>query len=96
MKPTLTRVAIILISLNAALAVAILAFGRMGNIEGRILGTSLIATTSALLAMAQVPALRGRRLGVAPRAGMVGFFVMTIGMWTEADSAVWWKLGGSG
>lgn len=100
MKPTLTRVAIILISLNAALAVAILAFGRMGDIEGRILGTSLLATTSALLAMVQVPALRGHRLGVAPRAGMVasgvGFFVMTTGMWTEADSAVWWKLGGSG
>ncbi len=100
MKPTLTRVAIILISLNAALAVAILAFGRMGDIEGRILGTSILATTSALLAMVQVPALRGRRLGVAPRAGMVasgvGFFVMTIGMWTEADSAVWAKLGGSG
>jgi len=100
MKPTLTRVAIILISLNAALAVAILAFGRMGDVEGRILGTSLLATTSALLAMVQVPALRGRRLGVAPRVGMmasgVGFFVMTIGMWTEADSAVWAKLGGSG
>ncbi len=99
-KQTFTRVAIVLISLNAVLAVMILALGRMGDTEGKILGTSLLATASALLAMVQVPALRGQRLGIAPMTGIaasgIGFLVVAVGMWTELESDTWWRLGGSG
>ncbi len=99
MKRSLTRMAIVLIAFNAGLAVAILALGEMGETEGRILGTSLLATFSALLAMVQVPAFQAGRLGPVPPVGMaacaVGFMMITVAIWADIDLDAWGRLGGS-
>jgi len=99
MKASLTRVAIILIAINAALAVAILALGRMGQTEGRILGTSMLATTTALLAMVQLPAVRDRRIGISPIIGItacgIGFVIVTAGIWTDGFSEFWGRTAGT-
>ena len=99
MKASLTRAAIILIAINAALAVVILALGRMGQTEGRILGTSMLATTTALLAMVQLPAVRDRRIGMLPIVGIaacgIGFVVVTAGIWTDGFSEFWGRVAGS-
>ena len=100
MRRSLTRAAITLIAINAALAIVILALGRMGDIEGRILGTSLLATFSALVAMVQVPAMSERRLGVVPFIGIaacgVGFAMGAAEIWVDIGSDVWGRMGGSG
>ena len=49
MRRSLVRIAITLIAANAALAIVILLGGDMGETGGRILGTSLLATATALL-----------------------------------------------
>jgi hypothetical protein len=89
---SLVRIAVTLIALNAALAVIILLIGRMGHTEGRILGTSMLATVSALLAMVQIPALRDDRLGWLPKLGIaasiIGFVLATVGIWFEFESEV--------
>jgi hypothetical protein len=98
-KASLTRAAIILIAINAALAVVILALGRMGETEGRILGTSMLATTTALLAMIQLPAVRDRRIGTLPIVGIgasgIGFVIVTAGIWTDGFSEFWGRVAGS-
>lgn len=99
MKKSLTRVAMTLIAANAALAIIILLGGRMGETGGQILGTSLLATATALLAMVLMPAVSDRRLGgvalVAVAAAAVGFVIVTIGIWSDASSDVGWRLAGT-
>lgn len=99
MKRSLTRAAITLIAINAALAVAILALGSVGDTEGRILGTSLLATFSALVVMVQVPAMQEGRLGVVPMGGMVacgvGFVIVTAAIWGDFDADAWGRSGGT-
>ena len=57
MRSSLTRVAITLIAINAVVAIVILLGADMGDTGSRILGTSLIATGTALLVLVTVPAL---------------------------------------
>jgi hypothetical protein len=91
--------AVTLIAFNAALAIVILLVGSMGETEGRILATSLLATAAALLAMVQAPAARSGRIWPVPWIGIVGavigFAVTTIGIWTETGAEIGWKSAGS-
>lgn len=95
MRRRYTRLAITLVALNAGLAIVILATGDPGEVEGRILGTSLLATASALLAMVQTAGFDERRRVIGIGAALTGFVVVTIGIWTETDVAAWWRLGGT-
>lgn len=99
MRKSLVRVAITLIAMNAALAIVILLGGEMGRTGGRILGTSLLATATAILAMVQFPALADRRIGPVPLVAMiaagVGFAIVTAGIWSEMDSQFGWKVAGT-
>lgn len=99
MRRSLVRIAMVLIGINAALAIIILLGGEMGDTGGRILATSLLATATALVVMVQLPALADRRLGLVPLVAMVaaaaGFVVMTTGIWADFDSEVGWKTAGT-
>jgi hypothetical protein len=99
-RRSLVRIAIGLIAANAALAIVILIGGEMGDTEGKILATSLLATATALVVMVQLPALGDRRIGLTPilaiGAAAIGFAVVTTGIWAEMDSEIGWKLGGTG
>lgn len=99
MRRSLVRVAITLIAINAALAIVILLGGDMGDTGGRILGTSLLATGTAMVAMVQFPAMADRRLGPLPLltigAAAVGFAIVTTGIWTDMSSDIGWKVAGT-
>lgn len=99
MKPLFTRIVIGLIVANAGFAIFVLLGGDIGEVEGRILGTSLIATASAILAMACAPALSNGRLGFVPHVGMVGaavgFAAVTTFIWVDLDSPTLGKVAGS-
>lgn len=99
MKPLFTRIVIGLIVANAAFAIFVLLGGDIGEVEGRILGTSLVATGSAILAMACTPALTRGRLGFVPHLGMaaaaVGFATVTMFIWADVDSLALGKVAGS-
>lgn len=99
MRRSLVRVAIILIAINAALAIVILLGGEMGDSGGRILGTSLLATASALVVMVQLPALSDRRIGLIPliaiAAAVVGFVVVTTAIWTDIGDDEGWRIAAS-
>jgi hypothetical protein len=99
MKSLFTRIVIGLIVANAAFAIFVLLGGDIGDVEGRILGTSLIATASAILAMACAPALSKGRLGFVPHLGMAaaaaGFVAVTIFIWADIDSLTLGKIAGS-
>jgi hypothetical protein len=99
MRRSLVRIAIGLIAANAALAIVILLGGDMGETGGRILGTSLLATATALIVMVQLPALSDRRLGLVPlvaiAAAGIGFVIMTYGIWSEFGSEIGWKTAGT-
>lgn len=99
MRKSLVRVAITLIAINAALAIVILLGADMGDTGGRILGTSLLATGTAIVAMMQLPAASDRRLGPVPMLGIgaavVGFVIVTVGIWSDMGSDVGWKTAGT-
>ena len=99
MRSTMTRVAMTLIALNALLAIIILIGGEMGETGGRILATSLLATGTALLVMVLVPAVSDGRIGFVPHlaiaGAVVGFVIVTIGIWTETDAEFGWKIAGT-
>ena len=99
MRASLTRIAIWLIALNAAVAILVLLTGEMGETGGRILLTSVLATITALLGVALMPAVADRRLGgvaiVAVGAAVVGFVVVALGIWTDAESDLGWRLAGT-
>lgn len=99
MKNLLVRISITLIVINAALAIAILLGGDMGDTGGRVLGTSLLATGTAMVSMVQLPALADRRIGILPAvaigAGAVGFVMVTAAIWGDADNDLGWKVAGT-
>jgi hypothetical protein len=99
MKKTFVRLVIGLILLNAAIAVFVLLSGDIGDTEGKILGTSLLATASAVLAMTCAPALSRGRVWVVPHLGMassvIGFVLVTIAIWAEIEELWLGKAAGS-
>ena len=99
MKTWYVRVVIGLIIVNAAFAVFVLLRGEIGDTEGKILGTSLVATASAVLAMTCAPARAAGRLGPVPLTGMLaaaaGFAAVTVVIWGEVDEVWIGKVAGS-
>jgi len=101
MRTSLVRVAVTLIAVNAGVAIAVLLGGDMGDTGGRILGTSLLATATALVAMLLWPATSDRRMAppipsVALGGAAIGFVIVTTGIWTDLDSEIAWKIAGTG
>lgn len=92
MKRSLVRIVIGLIAVNAAIAVFVLLSGDIGDIEGKILLTSLLATATAVLAMVCAPSLAASRLLPVPQIGIaaaaLGFVLVTVGIWSEPE-AIW-------
>ena len=81
------------VSVNAVLGIyAILAPG-LGELQGRILATSVFVTGAILAALACEPAWQRRLLGIVPYAGALlaaaGFAMSTVGIWTEATDDVY-------
>jgi len=99
MRRSLVRTVIGLIAINAAIAVFVLLSGDIGDTEGRILGTSLLATATAVLGMVCAPALAARRIRPVPVVGMAvavaGFAMVTAAIWWEIDSVWFGKAAGS-
>jgi len=99
MKRSLVRIVIALIAINAAMAVFVLLSGEIGDTEGKILLTSLLATATAVLAMVCAPALTARRLRPVPSIGIaaagIGFVMVTVGVWAEPDAVWFGKASGS-
>ena len=99
MRRMLLRVFLGSIALNAALAVWALLSSDFGNLEGKILLTSLCVSGASVLALLCGPAFEQRRLGPAPAIGallsVVGFALLVIGVWTEFASESLAKTAGS-
>jgi len=99
MRRSFVRIVIGLISANAAIAVFVLLSGDIGETEGRILGTSLLATATAVLGMVCAPALSAGRRRPIPLVGMAaalgGFVLVTTAIWGEIDSVWFGKTAGS-
>jgi hypothetical protein len=89
MRRSLVRLVMVLIAVNAAIAVFVLLSGDIGDTEGKILITSLLATGTAVVGMVLAPALTARRLGPVPAIGLaaavIGFGLVTVGLWAEID-----------
>ncbi|HSM01084.1 MAG TPA: hypothetical protein VK960_01410 [Acidimicrobiia bacterium] len=99
MNRPLVRIVIGLIAANAAIAVFVLLSGDIGDTEGKILLTSLLATATAVLAMTSAPALTAGRLGWIPHLGIataaLGFVMVTVGIWSRPESVWFAKAAGS-
>ena len=89
MKRSFVRIVIVLISVNAAIAVFVLLSGDIGETEGKILATSLLATAAAVIGMVCAPALSSGRAWLIPQLGIgasvVAFALATFLLWSEID-----------
>lgn len=99
MRHSLVRIVIGLIVVNAAIAVFVLLSGEIGDTEGKILLTSLLATATAVLAMVSAPALAAGRLRPVPHLGIaaavVGFALVTAAIWGDIEALWMGKTAGS-
>lgn len=81
-KRTLSRIALALITLNAVLAVAVLLTGEISMTGGQILLTSLLATATAHLVLAQLPGVgNGLTAPIGITAAVVGLFAASVAIW---------------
>jgi hypothetical protein len=87
------------IAVNAALGIYALVASHFGTTQGKVLGTSACVTGAGILALACLPALERRRLGIVPLAGMAGsaagFAIVVAGIWAEPDTNVFGQLAGT-
>ncbi|MCC6222777.1 MAG: hypothetical protein IT201_04715 [Thermoleophilia bacterium] len=87
------------VALNAALAIVALLAGSFGEIEGKILFSSLCVTGALVLVLA-CEAARGRgRLGPLPLAGsgasLAGFALLMAGVWVESSDDTFSRVTGT-
>jgi hypothetical protein len=91
------RVFLASIALNAALAIYALLFQGFGDLQRKILLTSLCVSGSSVLALACGPALKQSRLGRVPIAGAwlsaAGFALVIGAIWNDFEAMVVWKAG---
>jgi hypothetical protein len=86
-RATFFKTILILVAINAAIAIFALLGGDMGETGGKILGSSLLATMGAVLALICSPAASARRAWWWPQIGMAAaglsaaLFIYAI--WTE-------------
>ena len=77
------------VALNAALAIVALLAGSFGELEGKILFSSLCVTGALVLVLACEAARERGRLGLLPRVGaaasLAGFALLMAGIWTESS-----------
>jgi hypothetical protein len=73
--------------INAALGIIALFAGDFGEVQGKILMTSLSVSAASVLSLAMFPAKERGLLGVVPTAGIAlsvtGFSLLVILVWTE-------------
>ena len=81
------KIVLLLVAFNAAIAIFALLGGELGDTGGQVLGTSLLTTMGAVLALICAPAASAGRAGLWPRLGIVaaaasaGMFIYAV--WTE-------------
>jgi len=81
------RIILVLVAINAAIGIFALVGGELGETGGKILGTSLLATMGAVLALVCAPAASAGRVGWWPKIGMVAAglasAIFIIAIWAE-------------
>jgi hypothetical protein len=86
-RATFFKVILVLVAFNAAIAIFALLGGDMGETGGKILGSSLLATMGAVLALVCAPAASGGRAWWWPKIGMaaagLSAALFIYGVWTE-------------
>src|SRR3972149_1977102 len=65
------RIILVLVAINAAIGIFALVGGELGETGGKILGTSLLATMGAVLALVCAPAAGAARAWGWPKIGML-------------------------
>lgn len=99
MRRLVLRVFLASIAVNAAIAIYALLSEDFGNVEGKILLTSLGVSGASVLALACGPARERRRLGPVPAAGaalsIAGFALLVAGIWNEFEIVPLWKTAGT-
>lgn len=97
-KSFFLRVVLVLVAINAAFGIWALLGGDMGDTEGKVLATSLLATMGAVIALVCAPAASAKRAWFVPQIGILAAASATaifIGaVWTEAADD-WFKIGGT-
>ena len=93
------RVFVAMIGMNAAIAITVLIAGNFGDTGRNILLTSLCLTAAVMVTLACSAGRSGGRVGslwpVGAIAAPSGFLLMIVGIWSESDSDVHWKLANS-
>lgn len=84
---------------NALLGIWALLAGDFGETQGKVLGTSFLASAAMLSVLINIPAIRRRARFPAPLAGAIsgatGFTLFIALMWIEPADDGWFKLAGS-
>ena len=87
------------IAVNALLGIYALLAPGFGEVEGKLLMTSLCVTAAVLLVLACEPAWERWRLGLVPLGGaataVIGFGLMIAGIWAEPSGEVFVRLMGT-
>ncbi len=90
---------LLLVAINAAVGVTALVVGEFGQTQGKVLGTSLLATAACIGVLINVPAIRAARIGPVPLAAaalaVLTAGLLTVGMWAEFDTVSFGKLASS-
>ncbi len=90
---------LVLVAVNAAVGITALVVGEFGQTQGKVLGTSLLATAGCVGVLVNVPAMRSGRAGPVPAVAsglaLVTAGLLTAGMWAGFEGEVFGKLASS-
>ena len=90
---------LMLVGMNAAIGIAVLIAGGLGQTGGRILLTSLCLTAAVMMGLACSTGRRTLSLQRVWPVGAVcaaaGFALLIVGIWSEPDNAAFWKVPGT-
>ncbi|MHC4931506.1 MAG: hypothetical protein ACYTGV_04875, partial [Planctomycetota bacterium] len=99
MKRLALRLLIVSVGISAILGIYALLVGDFGELEVRILLTSLSVSGASILSMACGVAWERDRLGFLPRAGVLlavaSCALTVVGIWAEINEEEFWKCVGS-
>lgn len=97
-RATFFKVILVLVGINAAIGIYALVGGELGETGGKILGTSLLATMGAVLALVCAPAASAGRAWWWPKIGMaaagVSAAMFIFAVWVEPADG-FFKVAGS-
>lgn len=84
------------VTINASLGIIALLAGDFGDIQGKVLFTSLNVSAASMLSLTMFPARERGHLGRVPNIGIVlsilGFALFVIVIWFESGEEVLWKI----